>query len=325
MVDRVNQAEPESGVAIFAAKGAIGVEHETQFQLTGVLLVHLVRVDAFEIVSGRGREPEFCANEVLENGSVVAADGAVCFVGYDELEIVRRELRQVAVAGGQALNGCDDHLSFHPVVAAFFVDDGGDAVFGQVLVEIAPGLILQLDTVHEEEDAGRVGGPDEEFGDGRAQEGLARAGGHFKEKAVFAFGVGPLHGARRVHLVVAQELDVLVDSNDVALRGRIREPGGVLGHSDEVLVYFKVDQLLGVGVPSRRFAKLVEGEKMGQTCRVGLGEIPVIVNDAVGEENVADTECFGVVPGLFLAVQRREAFALGFAPRRSTRSESCGA
>jgi beta-galactosidase len=55
--------------------------------LARVFLVHLVGVDAFEIVPGRDGEAELRADEIFENGAVVAANGSVRFVGYVTVEI----------------------------------------------------------------------------------------------------------------------------------------------------------------------------------------------------------------------------------------------
>ena len=48
-------------------------------------------VEPLEVVAWRGSEAELVANEVVENGAGIAADGAVGFVGDDQVEIGRRE------------------------------------------------------------------------------------------------------------------------------------------------------------------------------------------------------------------------------------------
>jgi hypothetical protein len=48
-------------------------------------------VELLQVVARRGRQPELVADEVFEHGAGVAADGAVRFVGDDEIEVGRRE------------------------------------------------------------------------------------------------------------------------------------------------------------------------------------------------------------------------------------------
>ena len=61
------------------------------------------------------------------------------------------------------------HLRLRPVTAFRFVDDSRDAVRREVGGEVFLGLPLQLQPVHEEEDAMGVLGAEIEFGDGRAE------------------------------------------------------------------------------------------------------------------------------------------------------------
>jgi hypothetical protein len=143
----------------------------------------------------------------------------VRFVADDELEIRRGELVQEAVARGQALNGRHHHLCLFPILPLLFVDDGADAVVGEVGVEVLPRLILQLQPVHEEEDAVGVLGAEIQLGDGRAQERLARAGGHLEQKPMLRWRRSPLKRPDGVQLVIAQQADFLVHHHLAPLGG----------------------------------------------------------------------------------------------------------
>ena len=48
-------------------------------------------VELLEVVARRGGEAELVADEIIEDGAGIAADGAVRFVGDDEVEVGRRE------------------------------------------------------------------------------------------------------------------------------------------------------------------------------------------------------------------------------------------
>ena len=57
----------------------------------------MLRVHALEEITRRGGEAQLRAGEILEDHAVVAADGAVCLIADDELEIVRCEIRAVTL------------------------------------------------------------------------------------------------------------------------------------------------------------------------------------------------------------------------------------
>ena len=75
-----------------------------------------------EVVARRGREAELVADEVVEDGAGVAADGAVRFVGDHQVEVGRREELLVLVVEQQRLDRGDDDLGLAPVVAVLLVD-----------------------------------------------------------------------------------------------------------------------------------------------------------------------------------------------------------
>ena len=147
--------------------------------------------EVFEVVAWGGGEAEFAADEEVEDGAGVAADGAVGFVGDDEVEVGGGEELLVFVVEEEGLDGGDDDFGVAPVVAVFFVDDGLE-VGGEEGGEGFFGLVFEFEAVHEEEDASGVSGAQEELDDGGGGEGFAGAGGHFEEEAVFAVADGLL-------------------------------------------------------------------------------------------------------------------------------------
>ena len=118
----------------------------------GSLVVGFVLVEVLEVVPRRGGEAELVADEVVEDGAGVAADGAVRFVGDHEVEIGGRKELLVLVVEQQRLNGGDDDFRVAPVVAVLFVDDGLEVV-GSRADERLLGLVLEFQAVHQEEDA----------------------------------------------------------------------------------------------------------------------------------------------------------------------------
>ena len=87
-------------------------------------MVGFVLVELLEVIARRGGEAELVADEVVEHGAGVAADGAVRFVGDDEVEVGGRKELLVFVVEEQRLDGGDDDLGLAPVVAVLLVDDG---------------------------------------------------------------------------------------------------------------------------------------------------------------------------------------------------------
>ena len=187
-----------------------------------------------------------------------------------------------------------------------------NAVVGEVGVEILPRLILQLQPVHEKQDARGVLGAEIQLGDGRAQERLARAGGHLEEKPMQRRRSGLLQLADGVDLVVAQQADFLVHHHRRALGGRIGEPRGILRHGDVILIHRHGGEPGGIGPPLRRLAELFQRQEARHLHRIALPQIPVVMHQPVAEEDVADAEAFRVAARLLLAGERVNALALGF-------------
>ena len=119
----VEQRVAEGGLAVLAAEGAVGVQQQAALGFARVAGGRIGVVEPLEVVAGRGGEAELVADEVVEDGAGVAADGAVGFVGDDQVEIGRREEPLVLVVEEQRLHGGDDDLRPPPVVAVLLVDD----------------------------------------------------------------------------------------------------------------------------------------------------------------------------------------------------------
>ena len=148
-------------------------------------MVGLGLVEPLEVVARRGGQAELVADEVVEDGAGVAADGAVRFVGDDEVEVGRREELLVLVVEEQRLHRGDDDLRAPPVVAVLLVDDRLE-VGGQQRGEGLLGLILQFEAIHQEQHAPGIAGTEEELDDGGGGQRLAGAGGHLEQEAVLA-------------------------------------------------------------------------------------------------------------------------------------------
>ena len=151
----------------------------------GSRVAGLRAVEPLEVVARRGGQAELVADEVVEHGAGIAADGAVRFVGDDEVEVGRREEPLVLVVEEQRLHRGDDDLRAPPVVAVLLVDHRLE-VGGQQRGEGLLGLVFQFEAVHQEQHAPGVAGAQEELDDGGGGQRLAGAGGHLEEEAVLA-------------------------------------------------------------------------------------------------------------------------------------------
>ena len=119
----VEQGVAKGRLAVLAAERAVGVEQQAALDLARVAGVGLRLVELLEVVARRGGEAELVADEIVEDGAGIAADGAVRFVGNDQIEIGRRKELLVLVVEQQRLHGGDDDLGLAPVVAVLLVDD----------------------------------------------------------------------------------------------------------------------------------------------------------------------------------------------------------
>ena len=107
-------------------------------------MLRVCGVHSLQIIFGCCCESELCADEILEDCTIVAADRAVRFIADDELEIGGRELVQKSVARSETLDRGHDDLRLLPIVAPLLVNDGLDSVIGQIVAEISLSLFLQL-------------------------------------------------------------------------------------------------------------------------------------------------------------------------------------
>ena len=204
----IEQGVAEGRLAVLAAEGAVGVEQQAALGLARVAGGGLGAVEPLEVVARRGGEAELVADEVVEDGAGIAADGAVRFVGDDEIEVGRREELLVLVVEEQRLHGGDDDLRASPVVAVLLVDHRLE-VGGQHRGEGLLGLILQFEAIHEEQHAPGVAGAEEELDDGGGGQRLAGAGGHLEQEAVLAVPRRPSGGVDGLQLIGPEETQLV--------------------------------------------------------------------------------------------------------------------
>src|SRR5213594_1993142 len=176
--------------------------------------------EADGLLRRRGGEADEIGVEVFEHLAPEIVDGAVAFIGDDEVEGLDRDVRVVndrrwlfpkrfaeLVAGAFVDLGVDLFAAQHGVKAL----DGGDAdaadtvelralqvlnivklgelpaVVGRdELLEFFQGLVAEVAAVDEEEDAARAGELDEAVNEVDGGVGLAAAGGHLDEGAAAA-------------------------------------------------------------------------------------------------------------------------------------------
>lgn len=152
----VQQGIAERWLARLATKGAVGIEQQAALGLSRVFGGGLGGVELLDVVLGRSSKAQFVANEVLEHRARIAANGAVRFVGDNQVKVRRRELL-VLVPVEQALHRGDNNLGLAPVAPVFFVD-GGLVVVLEQEDESLVGLVLQFQTVHQKEHTPGIAG-----------------------------------------------------------------------------------------------------------------------------------------------------------------------
>ena len=187
----VEQRVPEGGLPALAAEGAVGVHQQPALGFARVPRRGAGPVEALQVVPGRRGKAELVADEVVEHRAGVSADGAVRLVGDHEIEVGGREEGLVLVVEQQGLDGRDHDLGRAPVVAPLFVSHRLEVRREQGREDF-PGLLLQLEAVHEEQHARGVAGAKEQLDDGRGGERLAGSRGHLEQKAVVALFRRPL-------------------------------------------------------------------------------------------------------------------------------------
>ena len=82
---------------VVAAEGAVGIEKQSAFELARIPGGRRVLVELLEIITWRGSEAQLVADEIVEDGAGVAADGPMRLIGDDEIEIGGREERLILV------------------------------------------------------------------------------------------------------------------------------------------------------------------------------------------------------------------------------------
>ena len=309
----VSGTMPMTLLAIVATEGAVGIEHETALELARVFGGGLVLVELLEVVERCGREAELVADKVIEHGAGITADGAVRFVGDDEVEVGGRKELLVFIVEEQGLDRGDDDFGVPPVVAIFFVDNTLVVVREDPL-ESLERLVFQLQPVDEEKHAPGVAGAEEELDDGGGGEGLPGARGHFEKEAVAALLDGLLDSGDGFLLVGAEEAKTidLDEAGSLAfiLPSGIRGVAWALGEDDIVIPDNFFDKTLRIGR-----GLLVAGDRGGRRerrddIRISAFEVPEVMQVAVGEDDEAAVLRLGVFARLLLADER--AFILGF-------------
>ena len=311
----IEQRVAESRLAVLAAKGAVGVEQQTALGFARVTRAGAGAIEAAQVVARRGGQAEFVADEVVKHGAGVAADGAVRFVRDDEIEVGWRKQFLVLVVEEQGLHGCDDYFGALPVVPVFLVDHG--LVVGrQHGREGLLGLVFQLQAIHQEQHAAHVARAQKQFDDSGGGEGLAGAGGHLEQEAVFAVADSSLQALDRLELIRPQKAQLV--GLDVAGALGFVLPGGfacvvrALGANDVVRADQLFNQSLRIGLDL-----LVAGDRVGRRERgddVGTAafKVPEVVQVAVGKNDEAAVLRLGVFARLLFADEWIFVFSFRF-------------
>ena len=303
----VEQRVAVGGLAVLAAEGAVGVQQQPALGLARVAGGGHGLVEPLQVVAGRGGEAELVADEVVEDGAGVAADGAMRFVGDHQVEVGGREELLIFVVEEQRLDGGDDNLGAAPVVAVLFVNDDL-VVVREHLGEGFLGLILEFQAIHQEEDPPGVAGAQEELDDRRRDEGLPCARGHLEQKPVLALLDRALEGGNGFHLIGPQEAQA-VGLNEAGALGLILPCGlggiaGALREDDVVGLNRFLDEAFGIGN-----GLLIAGDGRGRRKsrdQVGIAafKVPEVMQVAVGEDDEAAVLGSGIFAGLLLADER---------------------
>ena len=310
----IEQRVAEGRLAGFAAEGAVGVQQQAAFGLARIAAARLGAVETAQVVARRGGEAELVADEVIEHGAGVAADGAVRLVGNHQIEVGRREQALVFVVEQQRLHGGDDDLGAAPVVAVFLVDDGLE-VGGQQARKGLFGLVFEFEAIDQKQHPPGVAGAQVQLDDGGGGEGLAGAGGHLEQEAVPALADRPLQRMDGLELVGPQEAQLVGLDVGRAL-GRVLPAGfrlrsWALREDDVVVADFFVRQPRRVGRDLLVADHRLRGGKGGDDVGVAALQIPEVMQVAVGENDEAAVLRAGVFAGLLLADQRVLVLGLG--------------
>ena len=245
---------------------------------------HQVLVEKAErVLRRRSREADDAGVEVLQHLPPQAVDGAVAFVGDDEIEGLDGDVRVVgerqrlavlalplleagaflvllgqflaAQQGIEALDGGDDHLGVRVDARAVQVLDDvgvGEAVGGARRVEVLKllqRLVAEVVAVHQEQNAFGARLANQPPGERAGGEGLAGAGGELNQRP------GPVLGQRSFK--AGDGLDLAVAQTARVERRHLPQPGA---------------QGVGLAQPVVQRLGAVKGE---QPARARLGVAPV--------------------------------------------------
>lgn len=88
-------------MTVITAEGAVGIEQQAALKLARVACGLRLLGELLQVIARRGGQTELVADELVEYGASIAADGAMRFVRDDEVKVHGRELRLVFVVEEQ--------------------------------------------------------------------------------------------------------------------------------------------------------------------------------------------------------------------------------
>ena len=156
----------------------------------------------------------------------------------------------------------------------------------------------------------------DELDDGGGGQGLARTGGHFKQKTRPAFAHGILKRCHRPKLVRTEELQFGILDETVALTGIV--PSGIvpvvriLSCRNVIGLDLFADQSIGVRLERVKVSQRIRRRELGYQDGVALLKVPEVMQIAVGQDDKPDILRMGVFPGLILADKRIKLFGFRF-------------
>ena len=122
--DAIKQRIAESRLTVFAAECAISIKKKAPFIFTGIGKIGIFVVKFLEIVFWGGGKPEFIANKVFKYRPRITADGTVCFIGYDKIEIRWGKKSLVFIIEQKGLNCAYNDFGANPIIPIFLIDYG---------------------------------------------------------------------------------------------------------------------------------------------------------------------------------------------------------
>ena len=170
--------------------------------------------------------------------AVYAVDGAVAFIGDDEVEVARRE---IAVLGDHRLQGGD-----HDPLGAIEVASGSQYMAGiipQMVGESVLGLTRQCDPIDQEEDASNDARLEQPLDEGRRRARLAGSGRHLHQQ--FAPPARYLGGKR------FDTFDLVIAVDDFSVDGSVRQIAAQLADGDssfQIVLRIKPRNLPRMGI-----------------------------------------------------------------------------